>query len=135
MTFKLTGKYTQDRHVIKIILMLFGNLTVSTLKNLNHGSRTVPSSIYIFPDVLSFGCHLGGCNPPGDDLQIPHSNEKDNTMISDTQKNGNTISLLNDLYLSLFVLRHNNPDEIKRTREKSLNLIIKIRESINSGCK
>lgn len=111
-----------------MILIFFGNLTVSKLTN---GSRTIKNSICISPDVLSFGCHLGGCNLPGDELQIHHSKVKDLNMIipdSNTQRNEKKISeLIDDLYLSFFCLRQDNP-EIKRFREKGLNSIKEFHE-------
>lgn len=129
MTLQFTGKYSEDRQIIKKLMIRFGNLSISTLKEFNTGSRTMSNSINITP-VLSFdSCHLGGCNLPGDGLQIPHSNIKDCDMnITDTEEKENPMmTMLDDLFLRLYTLREYDREEVKRFREYGIERITKLR--------
>lgn len=127
-----TGNYAKDRLVILKILNLFGNLTIAGLMNLINGSRTMHHGKKIYPLDLSFGCHLGDCNLPGDGVQILTARKDCKMNISDSPKKENIIAdLLNDLYLSLFVLTPTNPEEIRRFREKGLVSLSEVWKFIN----
>jgi hypothetical protein len=120
----LSGKYAEDRHIMRMVLSLFGNLTVLGLIDLINQS----------PLNQSFGCHLGGCNLPGGGVRILTARKDCEMNISNNEKKENIIKdLLNDLYLSLFVLNPINPEDIKRFRKKGLNALTEVLKHITEN--